>query len=347
MTVKSLQIKISIDRGGTFTDVHASVPGRDDIILKLLSVDPANYADAPTEGIRRILELATGQPHPRGQLLDLYHVESIRMGTTVATNALLERKGERTALLITKGFRDLLAIGNQSRPDIFDLSIKRPEVLYEKVVEVDERITMEDYTEDPESRKTLPEAGNAELAIAITGETVRILARPDLEAVRRELQGLWDQGFRSLAVVFVHSYAYPEHEIQVGSLAAEMGFSVTLSSAVQPMINVVPRGHSAVADAYLTPVIKQYIDSISANFKGGFESQGARIEFMQSDGGLVDYRKFSGLKAILSGPAGGVVGYAQTSWDDEERIPAIGFDMGGTSSKYWAPNSYHGQGANS
>jgi len=331
MTVKSLRIKIAIDRGGTFTDVHASVPGQDDIILKLLSVDPANYADAPTEGIRRILELATGQPHPRGQLLDLYHVESIRMGTTVATNALLERKGERTALLITKGFRDLLAIGNQSRPDIFDLSIRRPEVLYESVVEVDERVTMEDYTEDPEEKKTVAEEGDAELATAITGETVRILARPDLQVVKGELERLWDEGFRSLAVVFVHSYAYPEHEIQVGTLAIEMGFSVSLSSAVQPMINVVPRGSSAVADAYLTPVIKQYIDSISANFKGGFESQGARIEFMQSDGGLVDYRKFSGLKAILSGPAGGVVGYAQTSWDDEERIPAIGFDMGGTS----------------
>ncbi|OIW26936.1 hydantoinase B/oxoprolinase [Coniochaeta ligniaria NRRL 30616] len=331
MTVKSLQIKISIDRGGTFTDVHASVPGRDDIILKLLSVDPANYKDAPTEGIRRILELATGQPHPRGELLDLYHVESIRMGTTVATNALLERKGERTALLITRGFRDLLAIGNQSRPDIFDLSITRPEVLYERVVEVDERITMEDYTEDPQSRKTTPAADDTELATAITGETVRILARPDLAVVKSELQRLWDDGFRSLAVVFVHSYAYPEHEVSVGALAAQMGFSVTLSSAVQPMINVVPRGMSAVADAYLTPVIKQYIDSISANFRGGFESQQARIEFMQSDGGLVDYRKFSGLKAILSGPAGGVVGYAQTSWDDEERVPAIGFDMGGTS----------------
>lgn len=331
MTVSSLGIRISIDRGGTFTDVHASIPGRDDIILKLLSVDPANYKDAPTEGIRRILEIATGQPHPRGQLLDLFHVDSIRMGTTVATNALLERKGERTALLITKGFRDLMAIGNQSRPNIFDLSITRPEVLYEQVVEVDERITMEDYTEDPESRKTTPSAQDADLATAITGETVRILKRPDLAAVQSDLQRLWDEGFRSLAVVFIHSYAWPDHEITVGSLAVKMGFSVTLSSAVQPMINAVPRGMSAIADAYLTPVIKQYIDSISANFKGGFASQDTRIEFMQSDGGLVDYRKFSGLKAILSGPAGGVVGYAQTSWDEEERCPVLGFDMGGTS----------------
>lgn len=327
----SLGIRISIDRGGTFTDVHASIPGREDIILKLLSVDPANYQDAPTEGIRRILELATGEPHPRGQLLDLYHIESIRMGTTVATNALLERKGARSALLITKGFKDLLFIGNQSRPNIFDLSVARPEVLYEQVVEIEERVTMEDYTEDPKSFKTAVTSENEDLVTAITGETIRVLQRPDLNAAKISLQSLWDQGFRSIAVVFVHSYAYPEHELQVGKLAMDMGFSVTLSSAVQPMINVVPRGMSAMADAYLTPVIKDYISSIESNFSGGFSSDKTRIEFMQSDGGLVDYRNFSGLKAILSGPAGGVVGYAQTSWDSEERKPVIGFDMGGTS----------------
>ncbi|KAF6829256.1 hydantoinase B/oxoprolinase [Colletotrichum plurivorum] len=331
MTVKSHRIRISIDRGGTFTDVHAAVPGRDDIILKLLSVDPANYQDAPTEGIRRILELVTRETLPRGQLLDLFHVESIRMGTTVATNALLERKGERVALITTKGFRDLLAIGNQSRPNIFDLSVARPEVLFNEVVEVDERITMEDYTEDPASVKTTPSPEDTELVTAVTGETIRVLKRPDLAEVKAQLEKVRDQGFRSIAVVFIHSYAYPDHELLVGKVASEMGFSVTLSSEVQPMINVVPRGMSAVADAYLTPVIRQYIDSISANFKGGFAAAATRIEFMQSDGGLVDYRKFSGLKAILSGPAGGVVGYAQTSWDDEERRPVIGFDMGGTS----------------
>lgn len=328
---KSLGIRISIDRGGTFTDVHASIPGRDDIILKLLSVDPANYQDAPTEGIRRILELATGKPHPRGQLLELFHIESIRMGTTVATNALLERKGARSALLITKGFKDLLFIGNQSRPNIFDLTVARPEVLYEQVVEIAERVTMEDYTEDPKASKTAVTAEDQDLVTAVTGETLRVLHRPDLGAVTTSLQSLWDQGFRSIAVVFIHSYAYPEHELQVGKLATEMGFSVTLSSAVQPMIKAVPRGMSAMADAYLTPVIKDYISSIEANFSGGFNGTNTRIEFMQSDGGLVDYRKFSGLKAILSGPAGGVVGYAQTSWDAEERKPVIGFDMGGTS----------------
>ncbi|KAL6404418.1 hydantoinase B/oxoprolinase [Ilyonectria robusta] len=331
MTVKSHRIRISIDRGGTFTDVHAAVPGRDDIILKLLSVDPANYKDAPTEGIRRILELVTGQQLPRGQLLDLFHVESIRMGTTVATNALLERKGERVALVTTAGFRDLLAIGNQSRPNIFDLSISRPEVLFDRVVEVDERITMEDYTEDPESSKTIPSLADTDLVTAITGETVRILRKPDLDFVKLQLEQLWKDGFRSIAIVFIHSYAHPEHELLVGNLALQMGFSTTLSSEVQPMINVVPRGMSAVADAYLTPIIREYINSISANFNGGFSSAATRIEFMQSDGGLVDYRKFSGLKAILSGPAGGVVGYAQTSWDEEERCPIIGFDMGGTS----------------
>ncbi|EGR45393.1 5-oxo-L-prolinase [Trichoderma reesei QM6a] len=331
MAIKSLRIRVSIDRGGTFTDVHASIPGRDDIILKLLSVDPANYQDAPTEGIRRILELVTGEHLPRGQPLDLFHFESIRMGTTVATNALLERKGERVALVTTRGFRDLLAIGNQSRPQIFDLSVSRPEVLYDHVVEVDERVTMEDYTEDPDSVKTTPTPQDTQLVASVTGETIRILQEPDLGVVQKQLAQVWDQGFRSIAVVFIHSYAYPNHELLVGKLALEMGFSVTLSSELQPMINVVPRGTSAVADAYLTPIIRKYISSIEANFRGGFSSADTRIEFMQSDGGLADYRKFSGLKAILSGPAGGVVGYAQTSWDEEEKRPIIGFDMGGTS----------------
>ncbi|KAM3565266.1 hypothetical protein ARSEF4850_001448 [Beauveria asiatica] len=331
MTINPLGIRVSIDRGGTFTDVHASVPGRDDIILKLLSVDPANYQDAPTEGIRRILELATGQILPRGESLDLSHFEFIRMGTTVATNALLERKGERVALITTKGFRDLLAIGNQSRPDIFDLSIVRPNVLLETVVEIDERVTMEDYTENPEPTKTKVDGTDPELVSAITGETVRVLKKPDMALVKSQLMSLKSQGFRSVAIAFIHSYAYPDHELQVGRIALEMGFSVTLSAEVQSMIKIVPRGTSAVVDAYLTPIIRQYIDSISANFRGGFSSAATRIEFMQSDGGLSDYRKFSGLKAILSGPAGGVVGYAQTSWDEDERCPIIGFDMGGTS----------------
>lgn len=331
MAIKPLRIRVSIDRGGTFTDVHAAVPGQDDIVLKLLSVDPANYEDAPTEGVRRVLELATGEAFPRGQLLDLFHIESIRMGTTVATNALLERKGARSALLITKGFKDLLLIGDQSRPKIFDLSVARPEVLYKEVVEIDERVTLEDYTERPDYKPGVVDHQDPDLVQAVTGETIRILQRPDMSAVKSELQRLWDDGYRSISIAFVHSYAYPEHENLVGNMALTMGFSVAISSELQPMIKVVSRGMSATVDAYLTPVIKEYINSISANFNGGLASQSTRCEFMQSDGGLVDFRKFSGLKAVLSGPAGGVVGYAQTSWDDDERKPVIGFDMGGTS----------------
>lgn len=323
-------IQISIDRGGTFTDVHASIPGREDIILKVLSVDPANYNDAPTEGVRRILELATGKPHPRGQPLDTAPIERIRMGTTVGTNALLERKGARSALLITKGFKDLLRISNQSRPNIFDLTVATPELLYQSVVEVDERVTLEGYSENP-SPETFDVEGDSSLHRGSTGEVVRVLQAPDLSAVRQSLQSLWDEGYRSLSVVFLHSYLFPEHERQVGALAREMGFTAVESSALQPMIRAVPRGASATADAYLTPVIKSYIDSISGNFKGGLSAEGLRCDFMQSDGGLVDFRSFSGLKSILSGPAGGVVGYAQTAWDEVQRKPVIGFDMGGTS----------------
>ena len=308
--------------------MHASRPGHSDIILKLLSVDPANYNDAPTEGIRRVLEIATGQSLPRGQLLDLTPIEALRMGTTVATNALLERKGARSALLITRGFKDLLVIGNQARPNIFDLSVSKPDVLPEKVVEIDERITLEGYAENPHP-ELIQES--EDVVRGISGEYVRILRKPDMNTVKAKLQGLWDEGYRSISVVLLHSYTYPHHENLIGNAAVEMGFSVAISSALQPMIKVVSRGMSATADAYLTPVLKRYLDSISANFVGGLASRSTRVEFMQSDGGLVDFRKFSGLKAILSGPAGGVVGFAQTSWDEDERVPVIGFDMGGTS----------------
>ncbi|SPO02914.1 probable 5-oxo-L-prolinase [Cephalotrichum gorgonifer] len=321
-------IRIAIDRGGTFTDVHASVPGREDIILKVLSVDPANYDDAPTEGVRRVLEEVTGQPHPRGQPLDVSRIDCLRMGTTVGTNALLERKGARSALLITKGFKDLLKIGNQARPKIFDLTVARPELLYKSVLEVDERVTLEGYAENRQP-ETIDPSSDPNLHESLTGEVVRVLKVPDMDEVRAGLRSLWDDGYRSLSVVFIHSYLYPNHERLVGDAAREMGFQVVESSALQPMIKAVLRGTSATADAYLSPVIKSYLDSISANFHGGLD--GCRFEFMQSDGGLVDVRNFGGLKSILSGPAGGVVGYAQTTWDDEERKPVIGFDMGGTS----------------
>lgn len=320
------RITISIDRGGTFTDVHAIVPGRPDIILKLLSVDPAHYQDAPTEGVRQVLEMVTGRPHPRGKPLELGPIESLRMGTTVATNALLERKGARSALLTTQGFRDLLRIGDQSRPNIFDLTMARPGVLPEAVVEVDERVVPCHPASDKDC------FSDARLVEGVTGEEFRVIRELDVEKVRRDLERLKEKGYKSLSVALVHSYAYPEHERRIGQIAESMGFSVTLSSKLQPMIKIVPRGMSAAADAYLTPVIKSYIDSISSSFEGGLANQQTcRFEFMQSDGGLVDFRNFSGLKAILSGPAAGVVGFAATSWDTKEKTPVIGFDMGGTS----------------
>ncbi|KAL5614169.1 hypothetical protein BROUX41_000007 [Berkeleyomyces rouxiae] len=323
-------VRISIDRGGTFTDVHASIPGRDDIILKLLSVDPANYKDAPTEGIRRILETVSGQSLPRGQPLDLALVERIRMGTTVGTNALLERKGARSALFITKGFKDLLRIGTQSRPKIFDLTVELPELLYQSVVEVDERITLEGYTENPHPM-AIDVTADPQLIQGQSGEIVRILKTPNVLDVTRDLQRIWDEGYRSISVVLLHSYVFPQHEKLVGDLARAMGFLVVESATLQPMIKAVSRGMSATADAYLTPIIKSYIDSISDNFIGGLGSSDSRCEFMQSDGGLVDFRNFGGLRSVLSGPAAGVVGYAQTTYDKTENKPVIGFDMGGTS----------------
>ncbi|OJJ50123.1 hypothetical protein ASPZODRAFT_13216 [Penicilliopsis zonata CBS 506.65] len=325
MASDSEKITISIDRGGTFTDVHAIVPGQPDIILKLLSVDPAHYQDAPTEGVRQVLELV-GEKHPRGTPLKLDRIGCLRMGTTVATNALLERKGARSALFTTKGFKDLLKIGDQSRPYIFDLTMARPGVLPEAVVEVNERVVPIHPSAD---KDIFP---NALVVEGVTGEKFRVVQELEINEVKAELERLKEEGYRSLSVALVHSFAYPEHERRIGELAEAMGFSVTLSSRLQPMIKIVPRGMSAAADAYLTPVIKTYIDSISSSFEGGLEKQDAcRFEFMQSDGGLVDFRNFSGLKAILSGPAAGVVGFAATSWDPTQRTPVIGFDMGGTS----------------
>lgn len=318
----------------------------DDVIIKLLSEDPSNYDDAPLEGIRRLLSKFTGEDVPRGEPLDTSKIESIRMGTTVATNALLERKGERIAMIVTKGFKDCLEIGNQARPKIFDLAISKPEVLYQKVVEIDERVTLEDYAEDPERHTTSTEArektsADSDLVRGLSGEAVRILQRPSKESVKSKLQSIYEEGFRSIAVCLVHGYTFPDHEALVGQLAHEIGFEhVSLSHELMPMIKLVPRATSACADAYLTPAIKNYISGFQAGFEGGLGTEsvkresgakGARCEFMQSDGGLVDVDIFSGLRAILSGPAGGVVGYALTSYDPETKTPVIGFDMGGTS----------------
>jgi 5-oxoprolinase (ATP-hydrolysing) len=342
-------IRIAIDRGGTFTDCVGN-PGtgkmEDDIIIKLLSEDPSNYDDAPLEGIRRLMSKFTDREIPRGEALDTSKIESIRMGTTVATNALLERKGERMAMVVTKGFKDCLEIGNQSRPKIFDLAIKRPDVLYQQVVEIDERVTLEDYAEDPKRNRTPVKASHGdseteELVEGLSGDAVRILMRPKEDVIRKQLQELHDDGFRSIAVCLMHAFTFPDHEALVGKVAKDIGFEhVSLSHELMPMIKLVPRATSACADAYLTPAIKKYIAGFQAGFEGGLGTEsvkkesgdrGARCEFMQSDGGLVDVDQFSGLRAILSGPAGGVVGYALTSYDAETKTPVIGFDMGGTS----------------
>ncbi|EDO18013.1 hypothetical protein Kpol_1054p61 [Vanderwaltozyma polyspora DSM 70294] len=331
MDNRSRNYRIAIDRGGTFTDCIGN-PGtgkhEDDVVIKLLSVDPQNYPDAPLEGIRRLLEVFEGKKIPRNIPLDISKVQSIRMGTTLATNCALERNGERCALITTKGFRDILKIGDQTRPNIFDLEIRRPKPVYDVVLEVDERITLEDYSEDPLTRKSNPNHMKGTYK-GKSGEIIRVLKTPDENSVRSMLSILYSSGIRSIAVAFLYSYTYPDHEEFVGNIAQEIGFKhVSLSSEISPMIKFLPRAHSAVADAYLTPVIKSYLESISKGLKN---SANTSIQFMHSDGGLVDASNFSGLKSILSGPAGGVVGYSNTSYDAENQIPLIGFDMGGTS----------------
>lgn len=320
---KEEKFRFCIDRGGTFTDIYAEVPGQlDCCVMKLLSVDPSNYDDAPVEGIRRILEEFTGEKIPRSSKIPTDRIEWIRMGTTVATNALLERKGERIALCVTRGFRDLLQIGNQARPDIFDLKVSKPSNLYEEVIEAEERIELVLDRERVSSSSPLFEG--------ISGEPIRIAKPLDKEALKPLLKGLLDKGISCLAVVLMHSYTYPRHEIMIEELALSMGFKhVSLSSALTPMVRAVPRGLTASVDAYLTPVIKEYLSGFMTKFEGGAEK--VNVLFMQSDGGLAPERRFSGHKAVLSGPAGGVVGYSQTLYGLETSKPLIGFDMGGTS----------------
>ncbi|KAK4805810.1 hypothetical protein QYF61_000416 [Mycteria americana] len=315
--------QFAIDRGGTFTDVFARCPGGRVRVLKLLSEDPG-YGDAPTEGIRRVLQEESGVAVPRDQPLDASGIEWIRMGTTVATNALLERRGERLALLVTRGFRDLLHIGSQARPHIFDLEVAVPEVLYEEVIEVDERLIPHQPGCRLPGTETLPRLEGS------TGASLLVQRPLELSALRRELEGVLARGIRSLAVLLLHSYAWPGHEEQVGALARELGFRhVSLSSAVAAMVRAVPRGYTACADAYLTPCIHRYLES----FRAGFAHQLREVPvlFMRSDGGLTPMQHFSGARAILSGPAGGVVGYAVTTYRREDGQPVIGFDMGGTS----------------
>ncbi|HZR69511.1 MAG TPA: hydantoinase B/oxoprolinase family protein [Burkholderiales bacterium] len=280
-----------IDRGGTFTDIVARRPDGSLVAHKLLSENPGRYADAAVAGIRELLGVAPGAPVPAQR------IEVVKMGTTVATNALLERKGERTVLFVTRGFRDALRIAYQNRPRIFDRHIVLPELLYSKVVEVDERV-----------------GANGDVLVPL-GEA---RTRADLEAAHRE-------GFRSLAIVFVHGWRHSAHEARAAALAREIGFpQVSVSHEVSPMMKLVPRGDTTVVDAYLSPILARYVDSVAA------ELPGVRLMFMQSSGGLADARRFRGKDGILSGPAGGIVGAARTSLAAGfDRV--IAFDMGGTS----------------
>ena len=285
-----------IDRGGTFTDVIGRAPDGTLHQLKLLSENRDAYEDAAVEGIRRTLGVRPGTPMPGGMIGD------VKMGTTVATNALLERKGERVLLVTTKGFRDALRIGYQARPDIFARRIVLPEQLYERVIEVPERVLAD---------------GTVELIPQIEE------FRPQLEAARRD-------GFDACAIVFMHSWNHPVHEQLVASHARQIGFAqVSISHEVSALAKLVGRGDTTVVDAYLTPILERYVDRVGGLLGVG-EPDGPRLQFMMSSGGLTAGELFSGKDAILSGPAGGVVGMVETARTaGTERV--IGFDMGGTS----------------
>ncbi|KAI1636641.1 Hydantoinase B/oxoprolinase-domain-containing protein [Biscogniauxia mediterranea] len=321
-------VRVSIDRGGTFCDVVAHVEGRDPIIFKLLSEDPANYRDAPTEAIRRVLEVVEGRAIPAGEKLDGTRIAACRVGTTVATNALLEHKGERFAFVTTKGFKDVCVIGDQSRPKLFDLNVRKPRALHDTVIEVDERVTVEDYDLNPYRKDEAGELADQDLVRTRSGEVIRVLKRIDQSQVRRQLQELRSQGYESVAISFMHAYLYPEHEETVAALAKDVGFKyVTTSSETSPVVKLLNRSNSTCSEAYLYPIIRRYVEG----FESGFDILPQRVEFMCSDGGLKQAHKFRGNEALLSGPAGGVVGIACSCHDSEDGTPIIGFDMGGTS----------------
>ncbi|MGQ0654697.1 MAG: hydantoinase/oxoprolinase family protein, partial [Betaproteobacteria bacterium] len=280
-----------IDRGGTFTDIVARRPDASVVTHKLLSENPDRYADAALSRIRQLHGLDGGVKIPAET------IEAVKMGTTVATNALLERKGERTALFITRGFRDALRIAYQNRPRLFDRRIVLPEMLYSRVWEVEERV-----------------GARGEVLLALgAGKT------------KRDLEAAYAEGYRSVAIVLMHGYRFPEHEREVAALAKEIGFTqISVSHRVSPLMKLVGRGDTTVVDAYLSPIIRRYVERVAS------ELEGVRLLFMQSNGGLTDARRFQGKDAILSGPAGGIVGAVRTSLAAGfERI--IGFDMGGTS----------------
>ncbi len=280
-----------IDRGGTFTDIVARRPDGSLVASKLLSENPEQYRDAAVAGIRRLLGLTEDQP------ITPELVECVRMGTTVATNALLERKGEPVLLVTTRGFGDALRIGYQNRPRLFERHIVLPELLYQEVLEVDERVDAE-------------------------GGVVRELAAASL---RTQLQAAHARGLRAVAIVFMHGYRHTAHEALAARVAREVGFTqVSASHESSPLMKFVSRGDTAVVDAYLSPILQRYVDQVAAQMPG------VRLLFMQSSGGLTQASAFRGKDAILSGPAGGIVGMARTAeLAGHKRV--IGFDMGGTS----------------
>ncbi|MEM7196585.1 MAG: hydantoinase B/oxoprolinase family protein [Pseudomonadota bacterium] len=285
-----------IDRGGTFTDIVARKPDGSVSTHKLLSENPEQYKDAAIQGIRDMLGLGDGDSLPSEK------IASVKMGTTVATNALLEREGEDTLLVTTLGFRDQLRIGYQARPDLFALHVKLPEMLYCNVLEVDERIRADGV----------------------------VLRSPDADAVRAGLQAHFDAGIRSVAIVFMHAYRYHDHEQLVAEIAQEIGFpQISVSHQVSPLMKMVSRGDTTVVDAYLSPILRRYVNQVSSQLEG-MDRHGGRLKFMQSNGGLTDAGFFQGKDAILSGPAGGVVGMARVC-EAAGYDKIIGFDMGGTS----------------
>ncbi len=288
---QQLRWQFWVDRGGTFTDIVARRPDGKLVTHKLLSEYPERYDDAVTQGMRDLLGLKTGEPLPAEQ------IEVIKMGTTVATNALLERKGARTALAITRGFADQLRIGYQDRPDIFAMKIALPDLIYEEVIEVDERI----------------------------GARGEVLQAPDEEVLRGQFAQLRAKGINAIAIVLMHAYRYRQHEQRLRALAEQAGFTqISVSHQVSPLMKIVGRGDTTVVDAYLSPVLRDYVARVSA------DTGDVRIMFMQSNGGLTDAGRFQGKDAILSGPAGGIVG-AVKSCEAIGLKQVIGFDMGGTS----------------
>ncbi|MGA9867236.1 MAG: hydantoinase/oxoprolinase family protein, partial [Acetobacteraceae bacterium] len=280
-----------IDRGGTFTDIVARSPDGHLITHKLLSENPGRYRDAAIAGIKTILGVAQDAPIPPGL------VDSVKMGTTVATNALLERTGERTLLVVNRGFADALRIGNQARPRLFDLALRLPSMLYERVVEIAGRVDAD-------------------------GVEIEAL---DEAAARAAFASARANGIAACAIVSMHAWRHPDQERRLAALAREAGFTqVSASHAVSPLLRLVPRGDTTVVDAYLSPILRRYVDHVAADLAG------VRLFFMQSNGGLAEAHSFQGKDAILSGPAGGIVGAARTAaMAGLDRI--IGFDMGGTS----------------